>query len=504
MSSMTYGQNVPTGTEGLDYVLNGGLPKARIVLLWGEPGCGKTTLGLQFLLEGARRNERVLYLPLTQTRSELDEVLASHGWSPQGMTIVEQPESIREGTVGDQTLFSSEDVELPEIADGILEAIRRYRPERLVLDSITELLMLAENSYQFYRHILKIKQELTRQGCTSLFLSSGAPEDNRAVHTLVHGVVHLVHDSQRFGPAHRWLEVTKMRARPFRGGHHDFHIEKGGLHVYPGIHGGPDKTRATKEVVASGNAELDRLLGGGLEEGTTCMLLGPAGTGKSTLGSIYVEAAAERGIRSAIFCFDEREDIFLKRSDSLGLKISRYVAEGLVDLKEFHSGELFAGEFLALVRKKVEQDGVRLVIIDSMTGYLSATPDDEIERTRQLHQILKYLGRAGVLTLLIMTSHGVIGEQRFILDLSYVADSVVMFKHFEAEGQVRKCLWVIKKRYGRHESGIRELVIQQGGIHVGQPLSDFSGILSGEPTFVGHRSVLHHPPQAADPSMGTS
>jgi circadian clock protein KaiC len=490
MSAPSDSHNAPTGTEGLDYVLNGGLPKERIVLVWGEPGCGKTTLGLQFLLEGARRNERVLYLPLTQTRPELNEVLTSHGWSAEGVTIVEQPENIREGTVGDQTLFSSEDVELPEIADGILEAIRRYRPERLVLDSITELLMLAENSYQFYRHILKIKQELTRQSCTTLFLSSGSPEDNKAVHTLVHGVIHLMHESQRFGPAHRWLEVTKMRARQFRGGHHDFHIEKGGLHVYPGIYGGPTRTHDKKTIVSSGNSDLDQLLGGGLEEGSTTMVLGPAGTGKSTLASLYAEAAAERGMSSAIFCFDERKDIYLKRSDSLGLNIRQYTDDGLIDLREFHSGELFAGEFLALVRQKVEGDGIGLVIIDSMTGYLSATPDNETERTRQLHQILKYLGRAGVLTFLVMTSHGVIGEQRFVLDLSYVADTVINLKHFEAGGRVRKCLWIVKKRYGYHESRIRELLIQKRGIHVGPPLHDFSGILSGQPVFTGHDSTL--------------
>lgn len=491
-------QDVETGIEGLDYVLNGGFPQNRIVLVWGDPGSGKSTLALQFLLEGVRKRERTLYVPMLQSRAELSDVLASHGWSADGVTIVEQPESIRVGAVADQTLFDPSDIELPEITDSVIKAIRAHRPQRMVLDSISELFILAENSYQFYRQILKIKEELLRHDCTALFLSGDANSNNAGIQTLVHGVIHLTQAPRRFGPPHRWAEISKMRARSYRGGHHDFVIKRGGIQFHAGLYiEGHTPSAAPRAIVQSGNAALDQLLGGGVEEGTACAFIGPSGAGKSTLASLYIQAAADRGTRGVVFCFDERREIFLRRSSSLEMRIAQQVEQGVIELKEINAGELFAGEFMSLIRQKVEREQVRLVVIDSLTGYFAATPDPPIEQARQLRQLLAYLGHKGVLTMIVVTTSGTTGDMRQNFDISYIADTVIMVRHFEAGGAVRKCLSVLKKRHGTHESTIREVQFGRGGMKIGSTLTSFSGVLSGQPIYAGRvEGLISTPPNA--------
>ena len=495
-------RNAGTGIAGLDTILQGGFPRERIVLVWGGPGTGKTTLGLQFLREGVRNGERILYAPLLQTRPELDEIMGSHDWSLEGIQIAELPENIRKGSHANQTLFSPSDIELHEVAEAILQAIKTHKPERMVLDSISELAILVEHSYQFHRQLLKIKEELSRHGCTTIFTAGAIAKDMQEVQTMVHGVIKLSQEGQSYGPPRRRLEVTKMRARIFRGGQHDMEIRRGGLTVHPGLEYPLQRTaQPLPQPVQSGNLALDALLGGGLEEGTACMLLGPAGTGKSTLASLYVQAAAERGTRSAVFCFDERQDMFLRRSDSLGLRIRELVDAGTVDLQGINVGEISPGGFMASLREKVHQEHIRLVVIDSITGYFNALPDDRLQQHRQLHELLNYLSGHNVLTILIVSTHGLMEEQRHLVDISYLADVVVLMRHFEASGSVRKCVSVVKKRHGRHESTIREIEFKHGGMEVGEPLRHFSGVLTGQPTFIGQHEALIAP-RDSHPNQG--
>lgn len=484
-------RNAGTGVAGLDIILQGGFPRERIVLVWGGPGTGKTTLSLQFLREGVRHGERVLYAPLLQTKPELEEIMGSHDWTLDGIHIAELPENIRKGSHANQTLFSPGDIELHEVAEGILEAIRTHKPERMVLDSISELSILVEHSYQFHRQLLKIKEELSRHGCTTIFTAGAVATDMQEVQTMVHGVIKLTQEAQSYGPPRRRLEVTKMRARVFRGGCHDLAIRRGGIEVYPGLDYSPTKpSTTTPHLVASGNHALDKLLGGGLEEGTACMLLGPAGTGKSTLASLYVQAAAERSTRSAVFCFDERQDMFFRRSDSLGLRLRQLTAAGMIDLQDVNVGEISPGGFMDALSRKVHDEGVRVVVIDSITGYFNALPDDRLQQHRQLHELLNYLSRRNVLTIMVVSTHGFLEEQRHFVDVSYLADVVVLLRHFEAAGSVRKCVSVVKKRHGQHESTIREIQFKTGGMEVGEPLRQFSGVLTGQPTFIGRHDAL--------------
>ncbi len=491
MAEPVLSERVSTGIDGLDRILRGGLPKERIFLLYGGPGTGKTTLGLQFLLEGVRRSERVMYVTLLQSKTELIDIVASHNWSLDGIDVVELPDHVQDTASSEQTLFSPTDIELPEATNAILRAIEQRHPQRLVLDSLSELSVLMDNSFQLRRQILRLKRTLMRERCTALLTAGDASEEDiMTMQTIVYGVIHLDREAPAYGRPRRRVSISKMRGMDFAGGYHDFRIRTGGIDIYPRIELVGRPRTAAWHVIASGNGELDAMLGGGLEEGTACLLAGTTGAGKSTLAGLYVQAAAERGERSTIYCFDERPETFIRRADGIGMSIGRQIERGLVDLNQVNVGELSPGEFMHTVRSACHDDGVRLVVIDSLTGYLNAVPDDRTMMI-QLHELLSYLSAAGVLTIMIVTAHGLSGStDRAAIDASYLADTVVVVRHFEANGAMRRCIAVAKKRHGPHESTIRELRIDDKGVTVGQPLANFSGVLTGSPHYTGRYEEL--------------
>jgi len=474
-----------TGIEGLDMILKGGLPKKRIHLVFGSPGTGKTTLGIQFLLEGVRGGERVLYITLLQTRAELNDTLNSHGWTLDGVEVLELPETIEQTSAGDQTLFRTADLQLSEVTQKILEVIDQHKPGRMVLDSISELSVLVESTYQLRWQLLKIKGKLDQLNCTTLFIAGDVGErELTSLQTIVTGAVGLEVKSPAYGSCRRRLEVVKMRGMDYLGGYHDYRIRTGGLEVFPRIQLAGVSSQRQWTVVASGVRELDSLLGDGLEQGTSCLVTGTSGAGKSVFCTLYVEAAAERGERSAIFCFDEGRETFLRRAEGLGLAILRYVEQGLVELRQVDVGTLSPGQLSEQIRRAVEHRQARIVVIDSLSGYLNAMPEDRL-LINQLHELVSYLSAAGVLTLLVEAESFVKGPASPEINASYLADTIVLIRHFEAFGSVRRCISVLKKRHGKHESIIREVEIGPGGLQVGLPLTEFSGVLSGSPSYHG-------------------
>ncbi len=481
---------ISSGIPGLDQILLGGLPKERVYLVHGGPGAGKTTLGFQFLLEGVRQRERVLYVSLLQTRSELESILGSHGWSLEGIDLVGLPEEVLESSAQEQTLFSTVDVELHEVTDFIVDAIERYKPDRLFFDSLSELAVLVDSAYQLRRHALRLKRQTQKFNCTTLFaVIESVTDDVHSIQTIVNGVIRLGMQESVDGPPRRWLNVTKMRGVNHHGGKHDFRICTGGVEVYPRTEVAVEKTDVGWEKITSGNQELDALFGGGLEEGTACLLSGTTGAGKSTLAALYVEAAAKRGDRSIIFCFDERRQTFLRRTAGIGLEIQKYVDEGLIDLRQINVGDLSPGELAYRIRRAVDEEGVKVVVIDSVTGYLH-TLDGQHQLMVQLHELLSYLGNCGVLTLLISARHTLAAQQETQIDASYLADTVVFMRNFESMGAMRHCISVLKKRHGNHEKTIREMKISHAGVELGPPLQEFQGILTGNPRFIGNTGKL--------------
>lgn len=492
MSEIVSHPKISTGVLGLDHILRGGLPQSMVYLIHGGPGTGKTTLSFQFLLEGVRQGERVLYASLLQTRSELKMIAGSHGWSLEGINLLDLPDNIRRAATDEQTLFSPGEVELHEVTDTMIEAIHKHRPQRLVFDSITELAVLVDSRYQLRRQLLKLKQQLSDTDCTTLFtVNDTEAVDLPSIQTAVHGVAEIGIHRPHYGPPRRWLEVTKMRGMPFLAGRHDLRLKTGGIEVFPRLEVKQNHPPTQWSLVSSGNAELDTLFGGGLEGGTACLITGTTGAGKSVLASLYVQAAAERGDRSIIFCFDERKRTFIRRSEGLGLDIVGQIERGLVDLRQIDVGAATPGEFTEQIRYAVDEQKAKVVVIDSVSGYLHAMTEQR-QLILQLHELLSYLGEAGVLTILIMPRHGFGGEtgRELDVDTSYIADTVVMMRHFEAMGEVRRCVSVLKKRHGKHEPTIREFTIGDGGVQVGPPLVDFRGVLSGTPEYVGDHHRL--------------
>lgn len=485
-----------TGIVGLDTILHGGFPPHWIYLVQGVPGTGKTTLGLQFLLEGLRSGERVLYITLSHTERELQEIAGSHGWSLENLPLHEiSAGEAANRLVSDQTVFHSADVELGEMIDGILENVARVKPERLVFDPIEQIRLLTDSPLRYRKQLLKLKQALTDINCTALFLTNDTLGDaGQDLESMVHGIVALERKSPAYGSVRRQLEIVKGRGMRYHEGHHTFRIRTGGLEVYPRLETTTTKRQAGWTALKSGVKELDTLLGGGLEEGTACLVVGPTGTGKTSIATLYAHAAAARGERAAIFLFDERPETFYRRAMGLGMNVEKYVAAGLIQVQPVNTGELSPGEFVHDVRQVVEGDGkrkgVKVVIIDSLTGYLNAMPDETL-LIPQMHDLLTYLSQRGVLTLLLMAQSGVMGSGDISpLDISYLADAVLVLRHFEAEGRIRRAISVIKKRHGEHEQTIRELRITSAGVQIGEPITSFSNILTGNPTFEGNRLAL--------------
>jgi len=480
-----------TGIAGLDDVVCGGLTPNAVYAVQGEPGSGKTTLALQFLMAGARKGERGLLVTLSESAEELRQVAASHGWSLDGVDIVEilaSEESLKPDAR--YTMFHPSEVELGETTRQVLEEVERLKPARIVFDSMSEFRMLAQNPHRFRRQVFAFKRLFTRIRCTVLLIDDRISDsDDIALHSIVHGVISLERHTPDYGPLRRRIQVTKLRGRQFREGLHDFRIERGGIVVFPRLVASEHQTDYNREAIGSGLPKLDQLLGGGLSRGTSTLLLGPAGSGKSSLAANYAAAAALRGEQAAIFLFDESVATFTERSNGLGIDVAGLRKSGRLVVRQVDPGEMSSGEFTHLVRMAVERDGARLVVIDSLNGYLNAMPTERL-LVIHLHELLAFLGQRGVVTLLLMAQHGLLGvSPEAPVDTSYLADTVLLLRYFEARGTVRQAISVIKKRTGGHERTIRELTLRDGGIEIGEPLRAFQGVLTGMPSILDDSGV---------------
>lgn len=474
--------SISTGIEGLDETLGGGFTPHRLYLLEGEPGSGKTTMGLQFLLDGVRCGETVLYVTLSETRNELIEAAASHGWSLDGIHLHELlPMGDQLDPESQYTMFHPSEVELGETTNRMLQEVERLQPTRVVFDSLAEIRLLAGTMLRFRRQVLALKQYFAGRGTTVLLLDDAhGTEHGAPVHTIVHGAIVLDQMRPDYGGDRRRLRVSKLRGRPFIGGYHDYAIRTGGVQVFPRLVAADFRRDGDNVPVGSDLAELDALLGGGLDRGTSILLMGAAGVGKSSLAAHFVVAAADRGEHSAMFLFDESQRTLLTRTRGMGLDLQARIDDGMVGVRSIDPAELSPGEFIQSIRHEVEQKQARLVVIDSLSGYLNAMAGEKYVMI-QLHELLAYLGQMGVVTLLISAQRGLIGQMATDIDVSYLADTVVLLRYFEAHGEVRQAMSVLKKRTGPHERSIRELTLTSSGIQVGEPLREFSGVLTGVP-----------------------
>ncbi|NOT24961.1 MAG: AAA family ATPase [Acidobacteria bacterium] len=483
----------PSGVGGLDDVLSGGFTPNRTYLLEGVPGSGKTTMALQFLLEGARRGEPVLYVTLSETEEELRGVAASHDWTLDGVNVrqlLASEESLRSD---DQyTMFHPSEVELGETTKAVLADVERIKPARVVFDSLSELRLLAGNPLRYRRQILALKQFFAGRNCTVLLLDDLTTAANDLqVQSIAHGVLRLEQRYPEYGSERRRLLVIKYRGVAFRGGYHDCVITRAGLVVFPRLIAAEHRPTATMEKLPSGIEQLDSLLGGGIERGTSTLVVGAAGTGKSTLAGQFVASAAARGQKAAMFIFDESINTLLTRNSGLGIDLHRHIAAGQVTIQQIDPAELTPGQFVHNIRRAVEQDQASIVVIDSLNGYLNAMPEEHYLIV-QLHELLTYLGQASVATLLIGAQQGLVGSQMTTpVDASYLADSVILMRYFETRGELRQAISVVKKRGGAHERSIREFRLEKGRISVGPPLKEFRGVLTGVPALEQGADPLH-------------
>jgi circadian clock protein KaiC len=481
-----------TGIAGLDDVLRGGLPTGRTYLVIGYPGSGKTTLGLQFLLNGVANGEPGLLLSLSETRDELDGVAQSHGWSLDGISTYDLNAAEHSlGLDGEQTMFDPSDVEFRATSAGILAEIDRVRPRRVLFDSVSELSLLTADPLAFRRELLRLKRFLQERGITAILSSDSAnPDADRQLESLAHGVVILEALAPEYGAERRRLLVRKLRGVAFRGGFHDYRIVKGGLEVYPRLVAAEHVQQQTGGTIASGIPELDALTGGGIARGSSTLVMGPAGSGKSTILSQYARSVLAAGEKVSINLFDESKATFLLRSRSLGNSLEEFVESGALILRSIDPAECSPGELIQMIRRDVDDHDVRLVGVDSLNGYVYAMPEEGF-LTVHIHELISYLGHLGVSTFLVLAQHGLVGQvSSSSADITYTADSVIVFRFFEAKGEIRRAISMLKKRHGRHEETIREYSLRNGKIEVGPPLSAFQGVLSGIPTFVGDAEKL--------------
>ena len=470
-----------TGISGLDDILGGGLPSNRLYLLEGKPGTGKTTLALQYLLSGAQAGEKVLYITLSETRDELQEVADSHGWSLKEIDVVELSAIGAQLEASAQnTLFHSSEVELTQTTKMLLDEVERVQPSRVVFDSISELRLLSQSPLRYRRQILALKQYFAGRKCTTLLLDDGSAEDDPQLKSLAHGILVLEQLAPEYGSERRRLMVLKIRGSKYRGGYHDFSIETGGLSVFPRLVAAEHRRDFEHESISSGIKGLDDLLGGGLTRGTSNLFIGPAGSGKSTIAMKFLLEAAKRGEKSAIYSFDETLGTVLARANKLDLELQTRVDEGLIQVHQVDPAEMSPGEFAFAIKSAVEHDEIGIVQIDSLNGFLHAMGDERFLNL-QLHELVTYLNQQGVVTIMMLAPHGMLGQMRTPLDVTYLADTVVALRYYEASGSVHKAISVIKKRTGKHERTIREVSMERGKIGVGRPLTKFRGIFTGTP-----------------------
>jgi len=480
------------GIWGLDDILSGGFSRGHLFLIEGAPGTGKTTVALQFLIEGAQAGEKCLYITLSETESELRVGAASHGWTlDERIEVFEllPPESLLDSEQQQSLLYSS-DLELGETTKQIFEAVDRARPSRVVLDSLSEIRLLAQSSLRYRRQILAIKHYFAKFGATVVMLDDLTAEAaDKTVHSVAHGVLRLEELAPAYGAERRRARVLKYRGVKFRGGYHDVTITTGGLNVFPRLVASEHRSRFTRLTMSSGIAGLDQLLGNGIEAGSSTLILGPAGTGKSLIAIVFVVAAIARGEKAALFVFDEELGLLFARMKALGIDLAAMQANGSLFIDQVDAAELSPGEFAHRVRARVDEDQIKTVVIDSLNGYQAAMPEEN-SLILHVHELLQYLNRQGAATFMTVAQHGLVGDMKAPVDVTYLADTVILLRYFEAMGKVRRAMSVIKKRTGPHESTIREFRIGNDGLSIGEPLNGFQGVLRGVPTYLGEGKPL--------------
>lgn len=481
-----------TGVTGLDDILGGGLSKGHVFLLEGNPGTGKTTIALQFLRDGAAEGERGLYITLSETDQELREGARSHGMDiPDLIDVIElvPPESLLDAEHQQSLLYSS-DLELGETTKLIFDAFERVKPVRVVLDSLSEIRLLAQSSLRYRRQILVLKHYFARQGATVLLLDDlTADVLDKTVHSVVHGVVHLEELAPDYGAERRRVRIVKYRGQAYRGGYHDFTIKTGGVAVFPRLRANEHYTSYDRHQAKSGIAELDALLGGGIEQGSSTLVLGPAGTGKTIFTMQFVAAAIARGEKAAFFGFDEELGLLFNRMRGIGIDVQAMCESGRLHIEQLDASELSPGEFAHRVRERVDKAQAKTIVIDSINGYQAAMPQENA-LILHIHELLQYLNRQGANTFLTVAQHGLVGDMKSPVDVTYLADSVILLRYFEARGKVHRAVSVVKKRTGRHETTIREYNIGDDGLMLGDPLAGFQGVLRGVPNFVGEQKTM--------------
>lgn len=491
-------RRISIGVAGIDDILGGGLPAGHLYLLEGDPGTGKTTIAMQFLLEGIKRGERCMYVTLSESKAELEQVAASHGWSLAPIVVCEMMPSDEDLSPDAQyTVFHPSEVELADTITSILKQVNELNPERVVFDSLSEFRMLARDPLKYRRQILALKRHFTGRNSTVLLLddrTSEVSQDDLQVQSVAHGVLKLQSLERDYGIARRRVTIRKLRGSRFREGFHDYTIRTGGLEVFPRLIAAEHKPGFVHKQVPSGLKELDELFGGGIDTGTNTLLMGPAGCGKSTIALRYAVSSAQRGEKAAIFTFDESISTLITRGQSLDMDPAPYMRDGTLVIQQVDPAELSPGEFVAAIRRLVDQD-LCVLVVDSLNGFLNAMPDERL-LAMQLHELFSYLGQQGIASLVTLAQHGFIGAAQSPIDISYLADSVLLFRYFERAGSVYQALSVVKKRSGKHERTIRELIFQHGTVRVGPVLTSFEGVLTGHPIYIGGAS------QEGDPVPG--
>jgi circadian clock protein KaiC len=481
---------ISTGIPDLDDILSGGLTAKRVYLLEGAPGSGKTTLALQFLMEGAKAGERCLYITLSETSAELTEVAHSHGWSLSQVELFElvSEDGLDPDTV--QSILDPSELELGETTRGVIDCVTRLKPSRVVFDSLSELRLLAQNPLRYRRQILALKHFFSNHDCTALLLDdSTAGPDERQLYSIAHGVITLEQKVGDYGTERRRLRVVKMRGVKYRGGFHDFLIETGGVSVFPRLVAAEHHRPFGGEFVTTGLPKLDQMVGGGLAPGTNTLLIGPSGVGKTSTAICCGLAALKRGEKACYYLFDEGRATLMARAASLGMDLEPYLKSGQLQLFQIDPADVSPGQFASWVRRAVENEGVTFLVIDSLNAFLQAMPGEKF-LLLQMHELLSYLNQQGAITMLVLGQHGLVGDVRSDVDLSYLSDGILLFRYFEAHGTIFKAISAPKSRVTPHENTIREFTLGPDGLRIGEPLIDFVGVMSGIPTYLGETPLM--------------